>query len=1184
MKPEHGSDSPVNQNSNSQDHANPRDPAQQIRTAPSALAEQATIMAQSTTPRKNGSASVQPTLEVVTGSANQKVVNLGKAALKIGRVSYNDLVLNDKKVSRTHAQVYFEDGHYAVEDLKSTNGVFVDGNQINKIVLHSGNRIALGDSVLLFTQSALDVSLEDKIAFINKSPLFNWLDEETRGLLGESLVVRFFPQDSIVLRQNTLSESMYFLYEGSIRVVEINEEGGERKIDQINPGDFFGEGAVLAGESGKYSMVTNSDSHVLELQKERLNTLLLQKPELSKAFYRMVLKKLTAGPAMPDAAEQRQDQLRHVVTPTDVQIIGEDKKIKEAKKKIEKLVKDDQTVLVVGASGTGKRTFARYFHQLGPHPDYPYVEISLAELEPINVGPAIFGVEADEEATHMKGQLGYLEMIGTGTLAIAHAEQLDAHQQSKLVTYLKYGWFHRVYGRQSVKAKTKVLFVATGTEADVLAKLIPEFRELLKDQVVFLPPLIQRLKDIPILAEHYLNVFAKKNGKRISGLGREATERLVSYTWPGNIKELENVIQRAAIVASEDVIIPGDLIFVIPSEKEIHKKNLLRDDKIRDILRHPLVPKLFVWFNIFMVVVMAGFTLYGGSRPEGHPLQDFGNNPGMLITWLVWFPILPISAFLLGRIWCGVCPIAGIGDLVSRVMKFNLPVPKFLKRMDFWMVVVSFLFLDYIEEFLGVAKKPWSTGLLLVIIIGLSVLFCILFERKTFCRYVCPLAGMLGAYSTLSIVEIRGNKKICQTQCGQHLCYKGTEHASGCPMFSYPASLTTNAECMLCLSCLKNCENRGVQLNIRPPLQELWRQAQPALSLSLFGVMLVGLMARHQFPALTSWQTVQQSLNWPEGLTHTLLYMFFLFITVVPFMLSSSLSAAASQEKVSENMAHYGMAFIPLALSGHLAHVFHEFLQEGIYEMLAYVIKLYYSVTAGIPIGTREVVVSPFIHTSVITFIKFMFISGGLLGSVIALIMIARRSSERSVLGRIMPHLILLLFFWLGYLFIFMSSTGAPPEAAAATTTAGQPTAAPNIAPLPPARPQPAAGVVKAPPTALSVASFSLLQPDIKNAVSVPLSGAAITTWLRSAQPAAGGKQYRLIVQGQVTAAPPGSQVQASLDIGTNAPQFLVALDAKGFFRGEILLGSLNQRVPLVLQLIDAKTKNVIATHKVLIF
>ncbi|RPH83380.1 MAG: 4Fe-4S binding protein, partial [Desulfobacteraceae bacterium] len=566
------------------------------------------------------------------------------------------------------------------------------------------------------------------------------------------------------------------------------------------------------------------------------------------------------------------------------------------------------------------------------------------------------------------------------------------------------------------------------TEAEVSEKFIPELRELLKNRIVVLPPLIQRLKDIPLLANHYLNLFSRKDGKRTSGLSREATDKLVSYAWPGNIKELENVIQRAAIVSSEAVIIPGDLIFVLPSEKEIHKINLLRNERIRDLLRHPLIPKVFIWVNIFMVAVMAGFTLFGGSRPEGHPLQEFGNNPGMIITWLVWFPLLPISAFLIGRIWCTVCPLAGIGDLFSRIKKFNLPVPGILKRMDFWLVVLSFMFLDYVEEFFGVAEKPWATGMLLVIIIGVSVLFCILYERKTFCRYLCPLAGMLGAYSSMSLFEIRGNKKVCQTQCGQHLCYKGTEQAPGCPMFSYPASISNSTECMMCLNCLKSCDNRGVQINLRPPLQEIWRQSQPVLSLSLFGVILVGLMARHQFGHLTFWLSIEKSWGLIEGFSHTVVYLSFILLAFVPFALSSTLSAAASQEKVSENMAHYGIAFIPLALSGHLSHIAHEFLDEGVYELLQYLVKVYESLAAGVAIGSREVIISPFIHSSIITFLKTMMITGGMAGALIALIMIARRVSVRNVFARILPHLLVLMLFWIGYLFIFTAPTGAAPE------------------------------------------------------------------------------------------------------------------------------------------------------------
>jgi transcriptional regulator with AAA-type ATPase domain len=1045
------------------------------------------------------------------------------------------------------------------------------------MLLKSGDRIALGDSILLFTQKEPEISLGDKVSFINRSELLNWLDQETKILLAQYLVVRFFPKNAVVLAQNTLVESMYFLYSGEIRIVEVNEEGGERNIDRLRPGDFFGERALLAGETGNYSMIASVDLYLLELRKERLNELLQKKPELNQAFYRMVLKKLRTAQAESDQEGKRQDNLRHIITPTDVQIIGEDRKIKEAKNKIEKLAKDSRTALIIGPSGTGKKVMARYFHKMGGHPDYPYVEISLADLEETTVGAAIFGIEPDPEATHMKGQVGYLEMIESGTLAIAHAEQLDAHQQSKLVTYLKYGWFHRVYGQASVKAQTKVILLASGTEAEAWDKFIPELKELLKDRLVVLPPLIQRLKDIPLLANHYLTLFARKDGKRTSGLSREATEKLVSYTWPGNIKELENVIQRAAIVSSEDRIIPGDLIFVVPSEKEIHKLNILRNDKIRDFLRHPLIPKILIWFNIIMLAVMAGFTLYGGTRPEGHPLQKFGNNPGMLITWWIWFTILPISAFLFGRVWCTMCPIAGVGDLAARVKSFNWPAPTFLKKMNFWLIILSFLFLEYTEDYFGVADFPLATAMLLITIVGLSVLFCVLFERKTFCRYVCPLAGILGTYSTMSMVEVRGNKKVCQTQCGQHSCYKGTERAPGCPMFSYPASLATNTECMMCLNCLKSCENRGVQVNLRPPLQELWHQSQPIFGISFFGVMLIGLMGRHQFSNLTFWKTLEHSLGWGELFSTTVLFLFAIFFAIIPFMMSSTLSAAASQEKISENMARYGLAFIPLAFSAQISRLSIKFLSEGVYDLIKYLVMVYNSLVSGIPIGSQEITLAPFVHSAVVTFLTMMMIMGGFLGSVLAVIMIARRTSKKNIFARALPHLLVLLLFFIVYVFIFTAATGAAPEppgpAAAGTAVPAKTAIASGLA-LSAAQPQkpspPAAGW-----------QLSLTIPNVQTATTVGLTTPASVDWLRSAQMNPDTGKYRLVIYGQAQGAPEAKQVRAFLENESAQPQFISPLDNRGFFNGYIQLTALNQRMSLILEVLDINNR-VLSAHKVL--
>ena len=1000
------------------------------------------------------------TLEVVRGDATPRCVPIAVGPVRLGRSAANDVVLSDADVSRTHAEVRYEDGAYVIRDLGSSNGTQVDGVRIATTRLQAGAKIELGGTVFRFSQPVPEVSDADRLLLMGRSDLLRALELPTLAAAAKVMSVRSVPKCGVLLRQSTPMEGIIFVQRGSLRVVEINDEGGERVVARVKAGGHFGERALVTGVSAPQTLVADDDSCVLELTKAALDGLVQEQPDDSKTLAGRVGKKLQDGRQQAAVVRGRRHDLSDLVTSTDVEIIGEDKRILRAKERLETLSKEAQPILIVGPQGSGKRMFARYFHKVGPHHDEPYVEISLSDPGTGGPGAAMFGLESRPDAS-AKGQTGFLEMIGEGTLTIAHAELLDPHLQALLAEYLRLGWFHRIQGQDSVRCRTRVILVATGDEAGTLDKLVPELRELVAKRTVVSPPLTQRLKDIPLLAEHYLELHSARAGRKAVPLSREATERLVSYAWPGNVRELENVMQRASIVANAENIIPGDLIFVAPPEKEIHKLNVLRDDRIRDFLRHPALMSTLIWIDIAFVAVVTIFTLYGGAQPAGHPLNQFATNPGMLVTWLVWFPLLPVSAFLVGRFWCGVCPIAGIGDLAGRVMRFNLPAPTLLKRLDFWLLAITFILVDYVEELFGVADRPWATAMFLVVIIYLAVGMTVLFERKTFCKYVCPLAGVLGAYSAMSIFEVRGNKKVCQTQCGDHTCHKGTAEVAGCPLSAYPASINTNAECMMCLNCLRTCENRGVQLNLRPPLQELWRNKEPMLSMSVFAVILIGLMAKHQFPKLTSWITTQQQLGWSDAVTHTILFVGFALLALVPFLVSSVLSAAASRETLSANATAYGIAFLPLAFSGHVAHLVHEFLGGGIYELSGYVVKVWDSVIRNVPIASSTYTVNPFVSPSVVTFVAFLVVLGGVVGSMIALVMIARRLSTENTFARVMPHMLLLTCMWVGYLVIFTGTMGAPtPAGPGAAPAAVVGTAAPAATggPANPATPTETAG------------------------------------------------------------------------------------------------------------------------------
>jgi hypothetical protein len=298
-------------------------------------------------------------------------------------------------------------------------------------------------------------------------------------------------------------------------------------------------------------------------------------------------------------------------------------------------------------------------------------------------------------------------------------------------------------------------------------------------------------------------------------------------------------------------------------------------------------------------------------------------------------------------------------------------------------------------------------------------------------------------------------------------------------------------------------------------------------------------------------------------------------------------------------MAHYGMAFIPLAISGHISHVADEWLGEGIYSLLGYFVKLYNALVAGIPIGSQPFEMTHFIHDSVIVFVKFMTVSGGMLASLIALVMIARRWSDRSVTGRVMPHLLVLMVFWAAYLFIFLGPTGGgeATEMSQAATVGQAETAQTTPAAISgsgqSAQSGQQAGISStpaSPPAAragqpVASVSFSLILPDIKAATYGRLDNPNVARWIQGARSVPGSRQLRLPIQGEVTGGQMGARVRGSLETGGSlSPQFTVSVDQRGQFSGDIVLNDVRQRIPLVLELLDPRTNSVMSTHRVVLY
>jgi DNA-binding NtrC family response regulator len=242
-------------------------------------------------------------------------------------------------------------------------------------------------------------------------------------------------------------------------------------------------------------------------------------------------------------------------------IIGESAKIVEVSQSIQRVAPTDSTVLLQGESGTGKELFARAIHQLSPRRDRPFVAINCAAIPDTLIENELFGHEKGSFTGATGRQLGKFELADGGSIFLDEIGDLGASVQSKLLRVLQERRFERIGGTATIDVDVRII-CATNRNLGEEAKE-GRFREDLFFRInvfpVVVPPLRARRDDIDALVDFFLQRFARelaKPGLRISDAARD---ELRAYDWPGNIRELENCIERAAILCNRNTIDVPDL-------------------------------------------------------------------------------------------------------------------------------------------------------------------------------------------------------------------------------------------------------------------------------------------------------------------------------------------------------------------------------------------------------------------------------------------------------------------------------------------------------------------------------------------------------------------------------------------------------------------------------------------------
>lgn len=251
------------------------------------------------------------------------------------------------------------------------------------------------------------------------------------------------------------------------------------------------------------------------------------------------------------------------------QIIGKGERISEVARKIRKVAPAKTTVLLLGESGTGKELFARAIHCLSPRKDYPFVPINCAAIPRELLESELFGYERGSFTGAEMRKLGKFELADRGTVFLDEIGEMDPSLQAKIMRVLQEGEIERLGGLKPIKVDVRVI---AATNKDIEKAVAEErFREdlyyRLKVFPLRIPPLRERKEDIPLLADFFVKKYCAEMKTPAKSVSAEALEAMMKYPWKGNVRELENEIERAVILCEGNEITAGH-VSLSPASKE----------------------------------------------------------------------------------------------------------------------------------------------------------------------------------------------------------------------------------------------------------------------------------------------------------------------------------------------------------------------------------------------------------------------------------------------------------------------------------------------------------------------------------------------------------------------------------------------------------------------------------------
>jgi DNA-binding NtrC family response regulator len=241
-------------------------------------------------------------------------------------------------------------------------------------------------------------------------------------------------------------------------------------------------------------------------------------------------------------------------------IIGKSKIMKEVFDLIQSVADARSTVMITGASGTGKELVARAIHYASNRHEGPFIKLNCAALPENLVEAELFGYEKGAFTDAKKTNRGRFELADNGTLLLDEISEMPLNLQSKLLRVIQEREFERVGSSATISVDVRIIATSNRNLKEYISA--GRFREDLFYRLnvipIYLPPLNERREDVPVLVEHFVDKYNKENKKQVKGLSEAAVRLFMNYHWPGNVRELENLVERAVVTSRQEVLTEDD--------------------------------------------------------------------------------------------------------------------------------------------------------------------------------------------------------------------------------------------------------------------------------------------------------------------------------------------------------------------------------------------------------------------------------------------------------------------------------------------------------------------------------------------------------------------------------------------------------------------------------------------------